>query len=556
MANTKIYEIKAGANQNASVLFSQDKKRFYWNHSEFKKMTLGEYVFFVNKMGGYVFAAEINKNDISTVISNGSTSFTDKGENYSVSKEWPQFIRFNILEYKEVPADWNWKSLGNSESTYIGGDNVQTKENNVVRIEQLLELLTDDGSRDILLACKKQLSDQASIITGGTQMAASSQVEKIYKYITSKGFHFEPWQIAAYVTALKTKPFVILAGVSGTGKSKLPALVSEATGGKHKLIPVRPDWTDSAEVIGYTALNDAFRPGQLLQFIEETQRTENLDTHHVFIVDEMNLARVEHYFAEVLSRIEDRSKAADGGYKSEPLVTGELKEDKDKHWAEYGLPSNLAIVGTVNMDESTHGFSRKVLDRAFTIELSDINLDISPPNNSDIAPISWPSDKWWPKAIQLGALVDTSEMERGIIKKVKEILTELNTILSRAQLQVGYRTRDEIALFVIHAQEYIDSFITTSDKKVDPLDLALLMKILPRISGGSMPIRNVVLQLLAWAQGGVTFAQEEDARPLLEAWKNDGQLGTLAGARYPRTAGRLCLMMDRLLNEGFTSFWL
>jgi hypothetical protein len=87
----------------------------------------------------------------------------------------------------------------------------------------------------------------------------------VVKHVGARGFVFEPWQVAAYLTALRTKPFVILAGVSGIGKSRLPALVEEATGGQARLVPVRPDWTDSAEALGYTDLAGVFRPGQVLR---------------------------------------------------------------------------------------------------------------------------------------------------------------------------------------------------------------------------------------------------------------------------------------------------
>lgn len=143
-------------------------------------------------------------------------------------------------------------------------------------------------------------------------------VEDVHSWIGSKGFIFEPWLIATYITALRTKPFVILAGVSGTGKSKLPALVSAATGGVSKLIPVRPDWTDSSDVLGYCDLQGKFQPGQLMEFVQDAMANPN--EHYVCIVDEMNLARVEHYFAEFLSRIEDRSPLPGGGYQSGPLL--------------------------------------------------------------------------------------------------------------------------------------------------------------------------------------------------------------------------------------------
>ena len=401
-------------------------------------------------------------------------------------------------------------------------------------IRQMLEQLTKEG--------EPMVEDYSKLL------------ENIRQWIASKGFFFEPWQVAAYVTALRTKPFVILAGVSGTGKSKLPALVAEATGGVPKLIPVRPDWTDSSDVLGYCDLAGKFRPGQLLEFVQEA--TSNRNKHYVCIIDEMNPSRVEHYFAEVLSRIEDRRQAVTGGFESGPLLTQKLCEE-DSHWASHGLPPNLAIVGTVNMDESAHGFSRKVLDRAFTIELSDIDLSLIRPSELPEAPVTpWPVEKWYPRSIQITRAGILSESEEVEVDTILKILTEINGFLVHAQLQVGYRTRDEIVLFVLHAKDFKSSFVTPSGEPVDPLDLALHMKVLPRIVGGSSPVRRTVLQLLGWAWKGKAFQNDEDATPIIEDWDMNGRPGSIAGAQYPRTAARLCLMWDRLSSEGFTSYWL
>lgn len=380
------------------------------------------------------------------------------------------------------------------------------------------------------------------------------EMKDLIKVITSFGFIFQPWQIAAYVAALRTKPFIILAGVSGTGKSKLPALVARATGGEVRLLPVRPDWTDSSDVLGYADLKGNFRPGPLLELAREA--TENQDKHYVCIIDEMNLSRVEHYFAEVLSCIEDRQQEHQGGYASGPLLSQRLRE-ADATWARQGLPANLALVGTVNMDESTHGFSRKVLDRAFTIELSDIDLTAwEKVNQSDTSIRSWPVQAWYPRAIQLGGLNPIDDEAEDIINTVIKTLTQINLFLLQAQLQVGYRTRDEVALFVLHAREILPAFATRAGEKVDPLDLALQMKILPRIVGGNSAIRRTIVQFLGWAYNGKPLRDEQEAEPLLAAWESTGRPDTLAKADYPRTAARLCLMWERLQNEGFTSFWL
>jgi len=386
-----------------------------------------------------------------------------------------------------------------------------------------------------------------------------SVIENIMYHIQCNGFVYEPWQIAQYVTAIRTKPFVILAGISGTGKSKLPALVAEAISGKSRLIPVRPDWTDSSDILGYVDLQGDFRPGVLLEIAHEAMNDRN--TLWTCIIDEMNLARVEHYFAEVLSKIECRHGTPESGYDSDPLLLQPLNK-KDVEWSKVVLPSNLCLVGTVNMDESSHGFSRKVLDRAFTIELSDVHLDLWKPQitatqvDPGIARNDWPISKWYPRALRLSELNNLKNEEEKEILRAIEALKDINKYLALAQLQVGYRIRDEVALFLINALEIQESFKGRKNERVDPLDLALEMKILPRIVGGSTAIRQVILGLLGWAMTGEPLTTDEDVRPILENWEGANRINAINDARYPRLAARLCLMWERLVEEGYTSYWL
>jgi 5-methylcytosine-specific restriction enzyme B len=393
-----------------------------------------------------------------------------------------------------------------------------------------------------------------AIGTSTDTFSRSQAFELLLGHIAATGFVFEPWQLAAYVTAMRTKPFVILAGVSGTGKSKLPQLVAAATGAQFNRVAVRPDWTDSSDVLGYVDLRGSFRPGGVLQFAEGAGRT--LAQQHVCLLDEMNLARVEQYFAEMLSGMEDRRSVPSGGFASPPLLVQKLAGE-DAAWSEVGWPANLALIGTVNMDESTHGFSRKVLDRAFTLEMSDVDL-----GNWKEAPAAvpaaapWPIEAWYPRALRLSDLRDLSADESVAIGHVVTMLTEANAILGDAQVQVGYRVRDEVALFVLHARDLQPWFRTQPGEVVDPLDLALHMKLLPRLAGGTGAIRRVLLRLLGWAVDGKATTADEDLALHAARWGKEGRKSSLAGARLPRTAARLCLMWDRLQQEGFTSYWL
>ncbi|HEX2191494.1 MAG TPA: DUF3578 domain-containing protein [Longimicrobiaceae bacterium] len=380
---------------------------------------------------------------------------------------------------------------------------------------------------------------------------------ELVEYVGRRGFVFEPWQVAAYATALRTKPFVILAGVTGTGKSRLPALVAEGTGGVARLVPVRPDWTDSSEVLGYTDLRGEFRPGVVLDAAREAMGHPR--RHWVAVLDEMNLARVEQYFAEVLSRVEDRRPHPRGGFATAPLLHPTLHPGDE--WCGVVLPPNLALVGTVNVDESAHGFSRKVLDRAFTLELAEPDLSAWEPPEEAGAPGEpepgwWPVSAWHPRAVSLAGLGALSPCERERVRRTVDALATANASLAPAGLQVGYRTRDEAALFVLHAAETPDAWATRAGEPVDPLDLALGMKLLPRIAGGSDAVRRALLGLLGWARDGRGALAESDARALLEDWERAGRPAALPGARFPRTAARLALMWERLLAEGFTSFWL
>lgn len=380
-----------------------------------------------------------------------------------------------------------------------------------------------------------------------------SAVHEAISYIANRGFVYEPWQIAQYITAIRTKPFVILAGITGTGKSKLPALVAEATGGESKLVPVRPDWTDSADVLGYTDLENNFRPGPVLELAHSA--AANTDQFCTCIIDEMNLARVEQYFAEVLSQIEDRHPQVNGGYRTGPLVRQVAKE-ADAEWGDVVIPENLAIVGTVNMDESTHPFSRKVLDRAFTIELSEVNLAQWNPKGERRRPVAtWPVASWNPIKIQLSELTNPTDQQLSEISRAIAALQAVNILLRSAQLQVGYRTRDEVAFYLLHAQQIANAFVDHEGNAVDPLDLALQMKVLPRIAGDSNAIKRAVFGLLGWATSGVPLETYDEVNTILDSWEMLGRPSSLANSEYPRLAARLCLMGQRLAVDGYTSYW-
>ena len=390
-----------------------------------------------------------------------------------------------------------------------------------------------------------------------TDWDRAAALERLLEAVAAQGFRFAPWEVAGYVTALRTKPFVLLAGVTGVGKSRLPVLVAEATGGVATVLPVRPDWTDPAETMGYTDLHGRFRPGAVLRAARAatpsgTALASGAGRFHTLVLDEMNLGRPEHYLAEVLSRIEQRAPAP-GGWESPPLLAETLGPG-DAAWQGVRLPPTLGIVGTVNVDESAHAFSRKVLDRAFVLELAPRDLADWRTASASAADDAWPTAAWTPRAVRLGELPGLPDDDRQQVERAARAVADADAVLAPAALGVGYRARDEVALFVLHAAATPDAFRDADGRAVDPLDVALLAKLVPRIDGARAAARAVAFGLLGWAVDGRP-ADARRASALVDDWSSGERPHALPEARFPRTAARLARIAEGALDDGVASFW-
>ncbi|WP_419871521.1 McrB family protein [Candidatus Pristimantibacillus sp. PTI5] len=379
-------------------------------------------------------------------------------------------------------------------------------------------------------------------------------IQEINSYIRNKGFHFPDDLIENLYLSLKTKPFVILAGVSGTGKTKLVKLFAEALGAlshnhQFALIPVRPDWSDPSDLLGYKDLSGAFRPGRLAEVLVEASQESNRHKPYFICLDEMNLARVEHYFSDLLSIIETQEWQGDR-IVTMPLINKDTLAAEDQPiYGNLSLSDNVYLIGTVNMDETTHPFSKKVLDRANTIEFNYINLEQFPDQagaTSEAATTEATNAFLRSEYLQL---IDAYGDYQGLVKQVTAKLVKVNSILEQIHSHVGFRIRDAVCFYMI----YNERFSLMSED--DAFDLQLLQKILPRVQGSSSSVKRVLLLLMQEALGKALSVNNlmDDASDLYMKWiANEPE----ERAKYPMSARKIAFMLRRLEEDGFTSYWL
>lgn len=327
-----------------------------------------------------------------------------------------------------------------------------------------------------------------------------------------------------YIAAIKSKPFLLLAGISGTGKSRIVRELARACWDEDseefkaqkpknfEMIQVKPNWHDSSELIGYVSRVSGkaeFVAGEFLKFIAKAW--EDTDTPYFLCLDEMNLAPVEQYFAEYLSVIESRKSHEDGLVTTDPILekvdeewyfnlTASLtmKDDIRKKFNKEGIciPQNLIVVGTVNMDETTFSFSRKVLDRAMTIEMNEVDLDAGLTERYEhIEKLGY--EELIGTAVEG---VDVYSDNREVCDKALNYLKAVNTVLEGTPFKVAYRTRNEFLLYVVNnlsynkdeeGNELPDGYVIART-----LDEVTNMKILSRIEGDDTKVTDSLLDNL------------------------------------------------------------
>jgi len=365
--------------------------------------------------------------------------------------------------------------------------------------DMIIENINENGKRITPLKSKIKLEDQDE-----------DKFLMVFKEVAlSKGLSYNMEDLINFHTAMKTQSFVILAGMSGTGKSRIvqcyhEALNKYAGGNKYNaqsnrskllFVPVRPFWQDDTDLLGYLdTLNGIYRPGEtgLVDFIYESQR--NPEECYIICLDEMNLARVEHYFSQFLSILErEPSKRVISLYNEK--LNGRIYNQND-YPAQLMLGENIFFVGTINIDESTFQFSDKVLDRANVINLklnSFKNIRKELRNGVKSEKESVKSVYEEPPLDNLRTFIKFKGMkkegrERMLSEKELELLWEIHTQINNvnSKLGVGYRIVNQIEAYLMNIPS--ESKLTREKS----FDLQINQRIFTKLRGSDIQLNHLV----------------------------------------------------------------
>ena len=400
----------------------------------------------------------------------------------------------------------------------------------------------------------------------------SSTVDYIYNYITNQGYTYDKSLIKNLYISLKTKPFVILSGISGTGKSKIVELFAKALGAttenkRFKLISVKPDWSDSSDLLGFRNIEGKFTCGEITEIAYKAMM--NPEVPYFICLDEMNLARVEYYFSDILSIMETRRCNEEDEIITNVLLS-ETQIGRDaasiSTYGDVYMPQNLYIIGTVNMDETTFPFSKKVLDRANTIEFNKVDLSYSFDDEEDSTEDQNDNDQcrvYHNNFLKSEFLkIKDCKGNKDIALRTIDRLIGINNILQKYDNHFGYRVRDEIVFYMIYALKYD---LMDFD---EAFDFCMVQKILPKISGSSSETLEILASIFEYIND--YKIQNKEYMELSELDKMSKHVFPTSGERenngweipnklgkqkYIHTNEKLISMMRRFIRDGFTTFW-
>lgn len=404
-------------------------------------------------------------------------------------------LAYGISETNEPIANWQLKNP-QTISEYFDANNLGKPDRygssyiyKLYKPETLPaeEVIEDDLNKliDFYLNNTKQIEEKKNKYIMFDRLSFIDFLSKAGLLLNSK-------LVTRFISSLITKPFVILSGLSGSGKTKLAQAFAQwicRDDSQYCIVPVGADWTNREPLLGYpNALNtgEYIKPDNgVLDIIIQADKNPGLP--YFLILDEMNLSHVERYFADFLSVMESKDK------KGILLYSGNEKKDSDDNTvpANLQLPSNLFIVGTVNIDETTYMFSPKVLDRANAIEFrvtkEEIENFFDKQKDVDMDKLKTQGAAMAKSFLEMA---ERTKFENQDLTDTHKTLVNFFEQLKKTGAEFGFRSASEI-IRLINQLTVIDSDLSANEK----LDIAIMQKLLPKLHGSRRKLCPVLLTL-------------------------------------------------------------
>lgn len=358
------------------------------------------------------------------------------------------------------------------------------------------------------------------------------------------GLLFSSQLIKRFIASLCTKPFVILSGLSGSGKTKIAQSFVQwicESKGQYRIVPVGADWTNREPLLGYPnglVTEEYITPDSgAIHLLIEALKKGNEKKPFFLILDEMNLSHVERYFADFLSIMESNDTIK--------LYTGKKRKSLDglEIDLELGWPKNLFIIGTVNIDETTYMFSPKVLDRSNVIEFritdDEIRSFLSNPSIPKLENLEGQGIDMAESFIELAKPIDIVKND-NLLKELVYFFNELKKVGA----EFGYRSAMEIVQLVGKLKR-LEPMI----KDNECIDIAIMQKLLPKLHGSRSKLVKILITLTGLCVEGI--AKEDFEKNFEDLYKKDFED---IKVKYPISFEKLTRMYKNVLANGFTSY--
>ena len=343
------------------------------------------------------------------------------------------------------------------------------------------------------------------------------ELELIKEYIAGQGYSCAQGLVENYYLSLRCRPFLVLTGTSHTDMTKLPQLFAEAVGatrenGRYQCLKVEYDWMDTSDLFGHLDLWGKFIPGAVFHFLKQAR--EDPEHPYFLCLDGLILSRAEYYLREILNII----AAAEEGRTPDDLVPmiyyGSDTEAAQTHGRIPAL-SNLYIIGTLNLDETSFPLNQKFIDRVHTLQIDPEDM-VDTGEKSTVQPQSLPNAFLSSDIRRLDQCGDYPEKRMDYIR----VFEELNKLLMQANAYVGYQIRNDAVVYLINNHQ------TGVLEETQAIDHVITQKVLVRAQGNEKVVKPVLEQLQQYCAG-----------------------------RYPKAEKKLAFMLSQCARESYTNYW-